>query len=85
MKTQVVAQTILSGMLAFSLSFLLAGGAHGAAPGLSAPEKETVEKAFPSKPPTRPMPAAVSLQDLSSATPICTPRSRWMRARSAHA
>jgi Protein of unknown function (DUF3604) len=54
MKTRAVGQTILSGMMAFTLSFLLADGATGAAPGLSTPEKETVEKAFPSKPPYSP-------------------------------
>ncbi|MDT3776804.1 DUF3604 domain-containing protein [Nitrospira sp. MA-1] len=54
MKTRVVGQTILSGMMACTLSVLLADAATGAAPGLSAPEKETVEKAFPSKPPYSP-------------------------------
>jgi uncharacterized protein DUF3604 len=54
MKTRVVGQTILSGMMVFILSFLPADAATGAAPGLSAPEKETVEKAFPSKPPYSP-------------------------------
>ncbi len=54
MKTRVVGQTILSGMMACTLSFLLADAAPGAAPGLSAPEKETVKKAFPSKPPYSP-------------------------------
>ena len=54
MKTRVVGQTILSGMLACTLSLLLANAATGAAPGLSAPEKETVQKTFPSKPPYSP-------------------------------
>jgi Protein of unknown function (DUF3604) len=54
MKTRVVGQTILSGLMACTLSFLLADAAPGAAPGLSAPEKETVKKAFPSKPPYSP-------------------------------
>lgn len=54
MKTRVVGQTILSGMMACTLSVLLADAATGAAPGLSAPEKKTVEKAFPSKPPYSP-------------------------------
>ncbi|MEO8328186.1 MAG: DUF3604 domain-containing protein, partial [Nitrospirota bacterium] len=54
MKTRVVGQTILSGMMALSVSLLLTAAAHGAAPGLSAPEKEAVEKAFPSKPPYSP-------------------------------
>ena len=54
MKTRVIGQTILSGMMVFTLSFPLADTATGASPGLSAPEKDTVEKAFPSKPPYSP-------------------------------
>ncbi len=54
MKTRIVGRTILSGMMACTLSFLLADAATGATPGLSAPEKATVEKAFPSKPPYSP-------------------------------
>ena len=54
MKTRVVGQTILSGMMALSMSLLLTAAAHSEAPGLSAPEMETVKKAFSSKPPYSP-------------------------------
>ena len=72
----------------YSLATLLAGTALGASPSVvlaqdaGSHSKEDV-KVFPTKPPTRPMPAAATPRGPSSATRTCTRRSRWTPVPSA--
>jgi hypothetical protein len=46
-------------------------------------DKETADKAFPAKPPTRPMRGAISRRGRISATRTRTPHTRWTPGRSA--
>ena len=54
MKTRVYRLMILTGLMAISVVIPLSSAASGTAPGLSAPEKQAVEKAFPPKRPYSP-------------------------------
>ena len=54
MKTRAIRSTILTGLMAVGVALPASAADPASTPGLGPPEKETVEKAFPSKPPYSP-------------------------------